>query len=50
MTLEVGDIICTGTPGGVGQARKPTILDETRRHCTSVEIEGLGVLRKSNCE
>ena len=23
MTLEPGDVICTGTPPGVGQARKP---------------------------
>ena len=31
MTLEPGDIIFTGTPSGVGHARKPTGLDEARR-------------------
>ena len=43
MTLEVGDIICTGTPGGVGQARKPV---SWMKHgdIVRVEIEGLGVL------
>ena len=44
MTLEPGDIICTGTPGGVGQARKP---QSWMKHgdVVSVEIEGLGVLK-----
>ncbi len=43
MTLEVGDIICTGTPGGVGQARNPV---SWMKHgdVVRVEIEGLGVL------
>ena len=43
MTLEPGDIICTGTPGGVGQARKP---QSWMKHgdVVRVEIEGLGVL------
>jgi len=43
MTLEPGDIIATGTPGGVGAARKPPRYlrpNETVR----VEIEGLGRL------
>ncbi len=43
MTLEPGDIIATGTPGGVGAARKPPRYlrpNETVR----VEIEGLGCL------
>ena len=44
MTLEPGDIICTGTPGGVGQARKP---QSWMKHgdVVPVEIEGLGVLK-----
>ncbi|WP_428911528.1 fumarylacetoacetate hydrolase family protein [Niallia sp. Krafla_26] len=43
MTLEPGDIICTGTPGGVGQARTP---QSWMKHgdVVRVEIEGLGVL------
>ncbi|MDR7236389.1 fumarylacetoacetate hydrolase family protein [Neobacillus drentensis] len=43
MTLEVGDIICTGTPGGVGQARKP---QSWMKHgdVVRVEIEGIGAL------
>jgi 2-keto-4-pentenoate hydratase/2-oxohepta-3-ene-1,7-dioic acid hydratase in catechol pathway len=43
MTLEPGDIIATGTPSGVGGARKPPRwlrAGETVR----VEIEGLGAL------
>lgn len=43
MTLEPGDVIATGTPGGVGGARKPPRWlrpGETVR----VEIAGLGVL------
>ena len=42
-TLEPGDVVATGTPGGVGIARKPPQLlkvgDRVR-----VEIEGLGLL------
>ena len=43
MTLEVGDIVCTGTPGGVGQARNPV---SWMKHgdVVRVEISGLGVL------
>ena len=44
MTLEPGDIIATGTPGGIGSARKPPVLlrpgDEVE-----VGVEGLGVQR-----
>ena len=44
MTLEPGDLIYTGTPPGVGMARKPPVWlkdgDEVE-----VEIEGLGVLK-----
>jgi 2-keto-4-pentenoate hydratase/2-oxohepta-3-ene-1,7-dioic acid hydratase in catechol pathway len=43
MTLEPGDVIATGTPPGVGFARKPPVFlkDGDRME---VEIEGLGVL------
>ena len=44
VTLEVGDLIFTGTPGGVGDSMDPpTYL----RHGQTVEleIEGIGTLR-----
>ena len=43
MTLEPGDIIATGTPAGVGYARKPPMFLKTGDQI-QVEIEGLGVL------
>jgi 2-keto-4-pentenoate hydratase/2-oxohepta-3-ene-1,7-dioic acid hydratase in catechol pathway len=44
MTLEPGDCLVTGTPPGVGMARKPPrFLDSGDR--LEVEIDGLGVLR-----
>lgn len=46
MTLEVGDIICTGTPGGVGQARKPVSWMKAG-DTVRVEIEGLGALENT---
>ena len=42
-TLEVGDVILTGTPEGVGFARKPPVFMQAG-DMISVEIEGLGVL------
>ena len=42
-TLEPGDIIATGTPPGVGFARKPPVFLKDGDVC-EVEIEGLGVL------
>lgn len=44
ITLEPGDIIATGTPPGVGFARKPPIYLQVGDVC-EVEIEGLGVLK-----
>jgi 5-carboxymethyl-2-hydroxymuconate isomerase len=45
-TLEPGDVICTGTPAGVGVARTPRVFlqpgDRVR-----VEIEGLGALENA---
>jgi 2-keto-4-pentenoate hydratase/2-oxohepta-3-ene-1,7-dioic acid hydratase in catechol pathway len=42
-TLEPGDVIATGTPGGVGIAMKPPRLLKSR-DVMRVEIEGLGAL------
>jgi 2-keto-4-pentenoate hydratase/2-oxohepta-3-ene-1,7-dioic acid hydratase in catechol pathway len=42
-TLEPGDIIATGTPAGVGIARKPPLWMKAG-DVVRVEIEGLGVL------
>ena len=43
MTLEPGDVIATGTPSGVGYARKPPVFlrDGDR---IEVEIERIGTL------
>ncbi|WP_213958775.1 MULTISPECIES: fumarylacetoacetate hydrolase family protein [unclassified Variovorax] len=46
MALQPGDIIITGTPSGVGLARKPQVWMKPGDVC-EVEIEGLGVLRNS---
>jgi 2-keto-4-pentenoate hydratase/2-oxohepta-3-ene-1,7-dioic acid hydratase in catechol pathway len=46
MTLEPGDLIFTGTPPGVGTARKPPVFMKDG-DSVEVEIEGLGVLRNS---
>lgn len=43
-TLEPGDLIFTGTPPGVGFARKPQVFLKAG-DVVEVEIEGLGVLR-----
>ena len=44
MALQPGDIIITGTPLGVGMARKPQVWMKAGDVC-EVEIEGIGVLR-----
>ncbi len=44
VTIEPGDLIFTGTPPGVGMARKPQVFLKHGDVC-EVEIEGLGVLR-----
>lgn len=46
LTLEPGDLIFTGTPPGVGFAKKPPLFLKAGDVC-EVEIEGLGVLRNS---
>jgi 2-keto-4-pentenoate hydratase/2-oxohepta-3-ene-1,7-dioic acid hydratase in catechol pathway len=42
-TLSPGDIIVTGTPAGVGLARKPPVWMKPGDVC-EVEVEGLGIL------
>jgi 2-keto-4-pentenoate hydratase/2-oxohepta-3-ene-1,7-dioic acid hydratase in catechol pathway len=44
ITLEPGDVIATGTPGGVGFARTPPVYLQPG-DVVEVEIDGLGVLR-----
>src|SRR6195256_375139 len=43
MTLEPGDVIVTGTPSGVGFARKPPIWMKNGDTC-EIDIEKIGVL------
>ena len=45
MTLEPGDILFTGTPSGVGHARKPEPVWMKAGDIAEVEIEGIGTLR-----
>ncbi len=45
MTLEPGDILFTGTPSGVGHARKPEPVWMKPGDTVEVEIEKIGVLR-----
>ena len=45
MTLEPGDIIFTGTPSGVGHARKPNPVWMRHGDVCEVELEGIGILR-----
>jgi len=44
ITLEPGDIIVSGTPSGVGVARKPQLFMKHGDIC-EVELEGIGLLR-----
>ena len=43
VTLEPGDVIATGTPPGVGFARKPPIFLQDG-DVVEIEVEGLGIL------
>jgi len=45
LTLEPGDIIFTGTPSGVGHARKPDPVWMRNGDVCEIEIEGVGTLR-----
>jgi 2-keto-4-pentenoate hydratase/2-oxohepta-3-ene-1,7-dioic acid hydratase in catechol pathway len=44
MTLEPGDVVVMGTPGGVGYARTPPVWMKAG-DTIEIEIEGIGVLR-----
>ena len=46
ITLAPGDIIVSGTPAGVGMARKPPLFMKHGDTC-EVEIEGIGILRNT---
>jgi 2-keto-4-pentenoate hydratase/2-oxohepta-3-ene-1,7-dioic acid hydratase in catechol pathway len=46
MTLEPGDLLLTGTPSGVGHARKPPAWMRAG-DVIEIEIEGIGILRNS---
>jgi acylpyruvate hydrolase len=43
ITLDPGDLIVTGTPSGVGAARKPPVWMKPGDTC-EIEIEGVGIL------
>jgi len=43
MTLEPGDVILTGTPGGVGVARDPQVFLKDG-DVVRIEIDGIGAL------
>jgi len=45
ITLEPGDLLLTGTPSGVGHARKPEPVWMKAGDTCEIEIEGIGVLR-----
>jgi acylpyruvate hydrolase len=46
MALQPGDIIITGTPSGVGMARKPQVWMKAGDVC-EIEVQGIGVLRNA---
>ncbi|WKN54396.1 fumarylacetoacetate hydrolase family protein [Rhodococcus opacus] len=46
VTLQPGDVVITGTPGGVGHARKPGLYIEDGQ-TVEVTIEGLGTVRNT---
>jgi 2-keto-4-pentenoate hydratase/2-oxohepta-3-ene-1,7-dioic acid hydratase in catechol pathway len=49
-TLEPGDVIVTGTPGGVGFKRKPAVFLQAG-DVVEVEVSGIGTLRNAiECE
>jgi 2-keto-4-pentenoate hydratase/2-oxohepta-3-ene-1,7-dioic acid hydratase in catechol pathway len=45
ITLEPGDLLFTGTPSGVGHARKPEPVWMKAGDTAEVELQGIGVLR-----
>lgn len=49
MTLEVGDVIATGTPAGVGFGRNPQVFMKAG-DVVEIDIEGIGTLRNPVAE
>ncbi|MDI3470785.1 MAG: Fumarylacetoacetate hydrolase family protein [Pseudolabrys sp.] len=47
ITLEPGDILFTGTPSGVGHARKPEPVWMKAGDTAEVDIQGIGTLRNT---
>ncbi|OLS42197.1 fumarylacetoacetate hydrolase family protein [Bacillus sp. MRMR6] len=47
VTLEPGDIVCTGTPGGVGEAQNKFLTDGDK---VKVEISGIGAIETTIME
>ncbi|MBV9558375.1 MAG: fumarylacetoacetate hydrolase family protein [Pseudolabrys sp.] len=47
ITLEPGDLLWTGTPSGVGHARKPEPVWMKPGDTIEVEIQGVGILKNS---
>jgi acylpyruvate hydrolase len=46
LTLEPGDVVLTGTPGGIGYARKPQVLLKPG-DVVEIEIETIGLLQNT---
>jgi 2-keto-4-pentenoate hydratase/2-oxohepta-3-ene-1,7-dioic acid hydratase in catechol pathway len=46
VTIRPGDIVATGTPSGVGYARKPPIL-LAAGDIVTVEVEKIGLINNS---
>jgi 2-keto-4-pentenoate hydratase/2-oxohepta-3-ene-1,7-dioic acid hydratase in catechol pathway len=44
ITLDPGDLLLTGTPSGVGHARKPPVWMKAG-DVLEIEIEGIGILK-----
>ena len=49
MPLESGDVIVTGTPGGVGNKRSPQVFMKPG-DVVEIEIDAVGVLRNTVCD
>ena len=49
MPLEAGDVIVTGTPGGVGNKRSPQVFMKPG-DVVDIEIDAVGVLRNTVCD
>ena len=48
MPLEAGDVIVTGTPGGVGAKRNPPVWMKPG-DVVEIEVDAIGVLRNGVC-